>query len=446
MKPRTRSLILVAIIAAALAGLGLLYAYTHRSRTVKAYYRLERSWADRPRFQRAEKALERLEPFLCRVGLLGPARIQVQPNISYLLDPRDLVPLTILRTGDWQPEVWDATASSLSEGSVYFDVGAHIGYFTMKAAAQVGKTGRVVAFEPNPETLLLLRDNVKANHFDNVIVEPIACTDHDQTLTLYAASIANTGASSLARDNATISAEAPRAFTVRGRPIDDVVRELGLTRVDAIKIDVEGAEVGVLRGALNTLKRFHPKVVAEVVARQLASFNTTPEELVAFMRDAGYHQSRPLNPEKTDWEWTAQELGSLIRVADPSVTGQLIEGFHGLEQNTWRWTAKNFRVTLKPPAGADKVGARLMLHFIFPDVSLQKLKSMTVSAKIDGIELPSQTFTTSGDHEYRADVRIPPTNKGAVNVDFMLDKAIAPTQADPRELGVIVTSIGLETK
>ena len=442
MKPRTRRLFLVATITAAIAGLGLLYAYTHRSRTVKAFYRLERSWADRPRFQQAEKTLERLEPFLCGVGLLGPARIQVEPHISYVLDPRDLVPLTILRTGEWQPEVWNATASSLSEGSVYFDVGAHIGYFSMKAAQKVGKTGLVVAFEPNPETLLLLRDNVTANHFDNVIVEPIACTDREQTLTLYAASIINTGASSLARDNANISLEAPRPFTVRGRPIDDVVRELGLTRVDAIKIDVEGAEVGVLRGALDTLKRFHPKVVAEVVARQLASFQTTPEELAALMHSAGYNQSRPLNPEKTDWEWTAQELASLVRVADPAAESQLIQGFHALEQNAWRWTAKNFTVALKPPAGTD----RLVLRFIFPEVSLQRLKSMTISARIDGIALPPQTFTTSGAHEYRADAPTPVLNKEAVNVDFMLDKAIARTQADPRELGVIVTSIGFEAK
>jgi len=105
-----------------------------------------------------------------------------------------------------------------------------------------------VAFEPNPETLGFLRDNVAANHFENVIVEPIACTDREQTLTLYAAPEVNTGASSLSQDNASVSSQdAARPFTVRGRPIDDVVQELGLKRVDAIKIDVEGAEVIVLR-------------------------------------------------------------------------------------------------------------------------------------------------------------------------------------------------------
>jgi len=55
-------------------------------------------------------------------------------------------------------------------------------------------TGRVVGFEPNPETLKLLRDNVVANNAQNVIVEPIACPDREQMLTLYAAPAMNTGA------------------------------------------------------------------------------------------------------------------------------------------------------------------------------------------------------------------------------------------------------------
>jgi hypothetical protein len=69
-----------------------------------------------------------------------------------------------------------------------------------------------------------------------------------------------------------------------------------------MKIDVEGAEVSVLRGAAATLHRFHPKVVIEVVAQQLASFQTTPEELASVFREAGYHRSKPVG--LTDWEWT----------------------------------------------------------------------------------------------------------------------------------------------
>jgi FkbM family methyltransferase len=194
---------------------------------------------------------------------------------------------------------------ALSEGAVFFDVGAHIGYFSLKASAKVGSMGRIVAFEPNPEILKLLRENIVANKAGNVLVEPIACTDREQTLTLWASASFNTGMSSLARENAEISyEEPPRPYTVRGRPIDDVVRELDLTKVNAIKVDVEGVEVEVLRGAMKTLKRFHPKLVIEVDLRQLANFKTTPEDLVVVITGAGYKHGRPLNSGGTDWEWT----------------------------------------------------------------------------------------------------------------------------------------------
>jgi len=83
-----------------------------------------------------------------------------------------------------------------------------------------------------------------------------------------------------------------------------VVREPNLTKVNAIKVDVEGAELEVLRGAMKTLKRFHPKHVVEVDARQLASFKTTPEDLVSVITEAGYKHGRPLNSGGADWEWT----------------------------------------------------------------------------------------------------------------------------------------------
>ena len=89
--------------------------------------------------------------------------MEVEPGISFLLDPRDLVSSALLSTKQWQPEIWNAISPALNEGSVFLDVGAHIGYFSMKASRKAGRTGRVLAFEPNPETLVLLRDNVRVN-------------------------------------------------------------------------------------------------------------------------------------------------------------------------------------------------------------------------------------------------------------------------------------------
>jgi FkbM family methyltransferase len=290
----------VALIVLAVAG--LVFAFLRSPQFARLYFRFEQTWIDR------YPGILKLTPILCRTGILHPVRLTVEPGVSFLLDPRDLVPLSILRNGAWQPEVWDSVTPQLFEGSVFLDVGAHIGYFSMKASVKVGKTGKVLAFEPNPETLKLLRDNVSFNHADNVIVEPVACTDREQMLTLYAANIINTGASSLARLNVDgIGGEYGRPYPVRGRPIDDVVRELKLTRVDAIKVDVEGAEAYVLRGAMNTLKRFHPKLVIEVVPAQLANMNTTVDDLTSVIRAAGYDRVRRLLPGGDDWEWSVNQ-------------------------------------------------------------------------------------------------------------------------------------------
>ena len=95
----------------------------------------------------------------------------------------------------------------------------------------------------------------------------------------------NAGSSSLSQANA---GSLTLSYTVDGRPIDDVVRELGLSRVDVVKADVEGAELQVVRGAAETLRRFHPRLILEVVPRQLANMGATVDELEAFVESLGY--------------------------------------------------------------------------------------------------------------------------------------------------------------
>lgn len=274
-----------------------------RSATVRGYFWLEQWAVEHWPNERNKWEIQKLAPTMIRAGILGPVRVEVEPGVSFLLDPRDLIAASILRSGSWQPEVWDSLRPALSAGGVFLDIGAHIGYFSLKSAVVVGRNGRVVAFEPNPETLAGLRANVIASNAGNVVVEPVACTDREQILTLYGGPASNTGMSSLASENVPVEGSA-KSFSVRGRPIDDVVEELGLQRVDAIKIDVEGAEVSVLRGTLRALRRFHPKVVIEVMPEQLASFHTTPEDIQTLLKSAGYHNGKPLTSAGTDWEWT----------------------------------------------------------------------------------------------------------------------------------------------
>lgn len=281
-----RAFLALVLLAAATASLQVFEA--GRVLTVRSWVRFDRLWARDFPIESARPLVRRLDPVLADLGLLRPVRVQVEPGVSLLLDPSDDVGRTILisRRSEWEPEVWEEIESTLAIGAIFLDVGAHIGYDTLKAAVRVGPTGRVVAFEPNPRTVSLLTDNVAASQANNVVVAPIACTDVEQELTLFDATAGgNSGSSSLSAENA---GSARQAYTVRGRPIDDVVMELGLQRLDVLKADVEGAELLVIRGARNTLKRFQPKLVLEVVPEQLQNMGTSVEELETMLRNLGY--------------------------------------------------------------------------------------------------------------------------------------------------------------
>ena len=152
---------------------------------------------------------------------------------------------------------------------------------------------------------------------------------------------------------------------------------------------------------------------------------------------------------KTDRAKTAEddgELLSVVSVADPRAALQLTRGFHGLEHNAWRWTMKDFTVTLRPPARAATNGANLQLKFTIPDVIYNRLGDIVMDARINGVDLGPQTYSQPGDVTYMRDVPPAALNAESVAVEFHVDKGLPPSGADTRELAVIVTAVGLLPK
>ena len=138
-------------------------------------------------------------------------------------------------------------------------------------------------------------------------------------------------------------------------------------------------------------------------------------------------------------------LVSMIRISDPSSSSQLLHGFYPLEGNAWRWAGPSFAVTLETPPGARQNGARLVLVFHLPDVSIEKLKEITIAAKVGNVELPAQKYQTAGDHEYRRDLPAEVFTKDELEADFTLDKFIT-SEEDSRQLSVVVKQVGFEPK
>lgn len=139
-------------------------------------------------------------------------------------------------------------------------------------------------------------------------------------------------------------------------------------------------------------------------------------------------------------------LASVVHVADPRTAQQLLRGFHEVEQNAWRWTKGRFAVTLRPPAAAAERGAVLNLKFALPEPILDRVKTATLTANVNGTAIPPETFNKGGDYSYRRDVP-PEAMKGeAVTVEFAVDNFVPAGAIEPRELAIIVSSVGLEAK
>jgi FkbM family methyltransferase len=254
----------------------------------QAFYGLEREWSAHWPLEAGKALPERwarhFEPFV-------PVWMHVEPGVTMLLDPYDMVSGVILQTGTWEPESWRAIAEHLHPGDTFVDIGAHIGYYSLKAAPVVGPGGHVIAVEPNPDTVHRLQANIRASRADGVVsVQPVACSDTEATLELFGAPAHNTGETSLSRRNASQAGQVVASYRVRARPLDDILKESGVARVDAVKIDVEGAEYLVLKGAGETLDRYHPLVIVELVESQLQAMGTSTAQIVALLHSHGYAQ------------------------------------------------------------------------------------------------------------------------------------------------------------
>ncbi|HTQ54984.1 MAG TPA: hypothetical protein VMI94_11025 [Bryobacteraceae bacterium] len=142
----------------------------------------------------------------------------------------------------------------------------------------------------------------------------------------------------------------------------------------------------------------------------------------------------------------APALASVVATADSQAATQLVSGFYGIEQNAWRWTAGKFAVVLRPPRSASTRGATLQLKFALPEVAMAKMKGVTLSASVNGTALPPETYTHAGPYTYARDVPAALLGGEIARCDFSLDKTVPPTASDRRELGFVVSLIGLQAK
>ncbi len=175
--------------------------------------------------------------------------------------------------------------NTLKPGMTVVDVGANKGYFTLLAAQLTGHQGQVLSFEPAPENACWLRKSIEANGAQGVRVFEVALGDHAGERVLHLGNVS--GFHSLLADLPDRTGD---TLGVPCDTLDNVLSEAGVTSVDLIKIDVEGAEMEVLVGAEETL-RSNPGTTVAIDIHPM--YGVDPTQIVNLLKDWGFKIYQP---------------------------------------------------------------------------------------------------------------------------------------------------------
>lgn len=216
------------------------------------------------------------------------------------LDEQDLTQRHILSTGTYEPQVWEALANFIVANEVVWDVGAYIGSFAIRAVLD-SRVSEMYAFEPDPINADILAVNLALN-IGQYTIYRFALSSQKEKKKLYHGPRENGGLSSL------VNQVGSEVFEVDCRSVDELVFQEGVRPPTLMKIDVEGWEYYVLKGAQQVLAELPPKAIVFEAGCDEWGKITNPS-VVTYLEEMGYAIWR------TQWpSGTIEQRGNLLAV------------------------------------------------------------------------------------------------------------------------------------
>ncbi|MCC6612296.1 MAG: FkbM family methyltransferase [Anaerolineae bacterium] len=251
--------------------------------------------------QNLANALRQLPLVKRVVRRLRPVDNQIHPMQGPLSGHRMILPLEMsvydVVWGQYETFVCDVIEKYVTTGMRALDVGAHIGYFSLLLKKHVGSTGKVISFEPTPESRRILQLNLDLNHAD-VRVEPMAVGDRVALMRLQrgrTAMQAHLSESTAERLESTL--------IVPVCDLDSYFELLDWPQVDFIKLDIEGTESRAIHGMARLIERFHPILLIE-------THGEIAREGLLSLQAAGYSfERRSANGQALSIDW-GSEIGN----------------------------------------------------------------------------------------------------------------------------------------
>lgn len=200
-------------------------------------------------------------------------------NKKYLFLDNDAIGNDIIRDGYWEKHITEVLTGLLSAGDNCLDIGANFGYHTITMANIVSDTGKVFAFEPMRLFFQQINANACINNLFNVTT--YNCAVGETTDVCYIPepnlmdNLVNHGDTSISKTSKIHQTETNVIY----------IDLLKLPKIKFIKLDVQGCELQVLKGAKNTIKKDKPALIVEIEPWQLAKFEVTPKQLIDYIKD-----------------------------------------------------------------------------------------------------------------------------------------------------------------
>lgn len=198
---------------------------------------------------------------------------------KFIIFPNDAIAQHLKRNKLWEPHFKEVIKVFIEPGATAVDAGANFGYNSVLMGKQIGPHGTLVSFEPQRIIYQQLCGNLILNNIYNAIAYQAALGDGSKGVANmkpveYQAEWVNIGDTSIGEDGEEVA-----VYTLD---------EIGISKLDFIKMDVQGYELFALEGAKSILATHQPDLFIEIEPHQLIKFNITEEQLLTFIKSFGY--------------------------------------------------------------------------------------------------------------------------------------------------------------
>jgi FkbM family methyltransferase len=209
----------------------------------------------------------------------------VGDGLKFYVDPFDhrMTPVETFNFDTYENDDFAMLVSLFKDGQTFFDIGGNIGFHSISLSRQFPNS-QFFCFEPIPKTFNYLKKNAEINHIQNLQKFNIGFSNVDTTLEFffYPEGSGNASSKNLTGRNDAEKIQA-KVTTL------DLFTNRNPNKIDFIKCDVEGAELFVFEGAINTIKRDRPIVFSEILRKWTSKFEYNPNQIFKFFEDLDYN-------------------------------------------------------------------------------------------------------------------------------------------------------------